>query len=168
MREISVSMSATGVVKAMMPPRAGAAAQLRLFSVDSGGRETLVTTSPPVPAGAAATLGGLFQQPYRPKLDTHLLRRIFNKGGRTAWASFTAASAGEAAAQVARKDELRHAQGVLVVVFLSMESEIVANIRDTLAAIHDAATQTAVKGFVATYDETLRDEVRVSILMTGL
>lgn len=161
-------MSTTGVVRAVMPTQAGAAPLLRLFSVDSTGREVLVTTSPPVSSSAAATLGRLFQRPYRFKLDTSLLRRIFNKGGRTAWASYTAESAREAAARAAHAPELRHAQGVLVVVFLSMESEIVPNLRGALAAVYEVAAETALTGFVATYDEALCDEVRVSILMTGL
>ncbi len=161
-------MSAHGVVRAARFARSGTTALLRLFSIDSGGKEKLVATSPPLPVAAASTLCRLFDQPFESRPDIQLLNTVFNKPGNTAWASVTAGSAHEAALQAARRHDTQRAKGALIIIWLSAESGIVGSIRAALNVVHAEAADIAAKMFIATYDESLSDQVRVSILLTGM
>lgn len=160
-------MKLKGVVRPVRKTGVRNAVRLRLFSVDEHGTEAMVATSALVTKVAAAALCRVFDNVNSAGMDIDALETIFRAPGRTAWASFTAADANEAAARACAQHDIERARGVLVAVTLSPASPIVEGLRAAVDAIHRSVRPGAAVSVVVRCDETLAGQAKVELLLTG-
>lgn len=161
-------MRERGIIRAKSCACARNAAVLRLFSVDDVGKEHLMATSSPVTKVAAAAACRAFQGDVPVRLDLAAVASVLRIPGPTAWASFTAFEPARAALNACLQHDLRQAAGVLAIVTLSVNSNIVHDLRSVLNVLHPHIAAHSKAGFITTCDPELVNDLRVELLLTGL
>lgn len=159
-------MKAKGVIRAVRQSGLRNFVRLRLFSIENG-REVPVATSALVNKVGAAAICRLFDGPYPVRPDVGSLEEIFRAPGKTAWAGFAARDPRTAAEVACAQHDIHRAKGVLLIVTLSPASNIVDDMRAVLDVVHRQAADSILSVLVS-YDETLQDQTRVEVLLTGL
>ena len=94
--------------------------------------------------------------------------RLFDIYGKTEWVGFTAQDASEAALQACMQHDMSRAQGILLIVTLSMSCNIVDAVKRALAVAHQQAPVEIETGLLVAYDESLEDRVKVEMLLVGM
>ena len=161
-------MKDQGVIRAFKCPWSKNYSLLRLFKVDMHGEETLVATSSPVTEVAAAALARLSESVVPLRFDIDALANVLQLPGRTAWTSFTALEPSIAALKACLQHDMSRARGVVVIVTLSLSSNIVSDVRSVLEVVYPQLAPGAEAAFVTTFDASMPEEVRVEILLMGL
>ncbi|NLC35464.1 MAG: hypothetical protein GX772_03310 [Alcaligenaceae bacterium] len=141
---------------------------LRLYRVADDGSETLEATSAPVTMVAAAAICKLFQEPSSIRPDIESLKRVFQVYGHTAWAGFVARDAFTAVQQASLQHDVRRAKGVLIIITLAMDFNIVDTVDRVMNALHRPAPAGLESALLVTYDEALEGEVKVELLWLGV
>lgn len=161
-------MQSIGVIRAFKLEARRKSALLRLYRIEEDGSETLEATSAPVTMGAAAAICKLFKAPFSLRPDLESLKRVFQAYGQTAWAGFTAMNAYTAVQQACLQHDLHRARSLLVIITLSLDSNIVDTISQVLNVIHRQAAASIETGLLVAYDPDLQGEVKVEMLLMGL
>ncbi len=161
-------MTDKGIIRVVKCPWSRNLALLRLFRVNCFDEETLVATSSPVTKVAAAAIAQLSAGPLAVKLDVEALAAVLGTPGKTAWASFTAHEPSVAALKACLQHDVRRARAALGVITLSMDSNIVNDVRAVLDVVHPQLMLGTVTAFVTTFDAQLNDEVKVELLLLGM
>ena len=161
-------MKQRGIIRAMKCPWSRNEFLLRLMRVDEDGSERLLATSSAVTKVAAAALTRTFANSAPVRFDLEAVSAVLEIPGRTAWASFTDLEPARAALKACVQHELRRARGVLVLISLSCNSNIVHDLRSILNVVHPHIGAQTPSACITTYDDALVREVRVELLLPGM
>jgi hypothetical protein len=141
---------------------------LHLLRINEDGHETLIARSSPIPKIAAIRVCRLLEQPFTVAPSVDSLKKVLRIPGNTIWASATAADAQTAALKACLQHDIKTAQGMLTIVTLSPDSSIVSSMRSAIDVIYRKTPAITVTALVIAHDETLRGQVRVELLLTGV
>ena len=160
-------MRSTGVIRIFELAENGESARLGLYASGELEERAPIAVSAPVLYAGAIAVCRPFEGRFPARAEIDVLSRILKYPGETAWASGTGADAHAAANEACGQVPMEIARGAVVVVTLSMESNIVATVK-TVLDIMDQGNSPADTTLLVAYDESPSRCVKVELLLTGL